>query len=663
VTSIPNWIVFILVNGLALYSSSCLAGYLLRRNTQASLALVASGIIYFVHLTLVVLVLGVIVSKLNVVTVSGLNVLVSLTLINYFRRYCQSFWRPIKSFFCSLIAQRDIFTLLVIFLFIVQALILLLKVVWLPPHVWDVFNYHLSPAVEWYQLEKIPAVIDSPVGRINGATLGITVLSYWFFIFFRDDFLVELPSLLWALMLVPVSYALLRQSSVSQSWSMKFAIVIFFLPIVLMQAVTVKDHLGLNVSFVAGLLFLVAYLMRKDRCFLFVAAMALGLSLGYKIAAPIHVLVAALMFVILLYMQDKQQFLDKLQRIALVKNILIAFVVSFSIGGYWYVKNLIVYGRLHGAYGLKEVSATAAPLQENSQAVGAFEAVVSKASDVDFFVANIKNFLPRVFDYQGYYGTDLVHISGFGPQFSAFGLAAILMVFAALFNKRLRTQPIFLLGATGVILFTVYMVLNFNVNSYRILSFMPMIMIVYAGVMLHQGGLLKEKISGITINVMLLVSIVWCLIQIMPPQYTNLQRLKEFVSMDSAYRTSATFTKWFSVHRPTFYQLLHAFPAQEPIAYISKRGKNFPREVMEDTWSYPYYDRNWRRKLTYVRQPDYLDCNKQHVCTVKPELKKLLSEKRVALLSSCKVNRCLKILDSEFFEMAPGFYYFRAANK
>jgi len=663
VASIPNWVVFLLVNGLALYSSYCFAGYLLRRNSQTSLTLVASGIIYFVHLTLVVLVLGVVVRKLDVVTVTGFNVLLSLALIYYFRSYCQSLCQPIKGFFCSLIAQRDIFTLLVLSLFVIQVLVLLFKVVWLPPHVWDVFNYHLPPAVEWYQQEHIPAVIDSPVGRVNGATLGITVLSYWFFIFFRDDFLVELPSLLWALMLVPVSYAVLRQSAVSQSWSIKFAVVIFFLPIVLMQAVTVKDHLGLNISFVAGLIFLVSYLVRKDRCFLFVAAMAFGLSLGYKIAAPIHVLVAALVFLFVLYGQDKQQFLDKVQRAALVRNMLIAFVISLLIGGYWYVKNFFVYGRLQGAYGLKEVAADNASVQVLPHAAGALETVASKLSNVDFFVANIKNFFPRVFDYQALYGTDLVGISGYGPQFAAFGLLALIITLAAFFNKHLRSQPVFLFAAAGLVLFFVYMFLNFNANSYRILSFLPMIFIAYAGILLHQGGFFQNKFSSLVINLIITVSIVWNLVTILPPQYTNLQRLKEFSTMDAGYRTSAAFTKWFIVHRPNFYRLLHNFSAEEPIAYVSQRGINFPGEVSEDTWTYPYYDKNWQRRLSYIRQKDYLDCNKKRVCTVKPELKSMLSNKGISLLSSCKVNFCLKIRDKDFFEMAPGFYYVRGMKQ
>ena len=63
--SVLNLLVFLLVNGLVVYSAWCLATTLLKDTPSLSLRIVAAGILSFTHATLVVLFLGVIVRTLN----------------------------------------------------------------------------------------------------------------------------------------------------------------------------------------------------------------------------------------------------------------------------------------------------------------------------------------------------------------------------------------------------------------------------------------------------------------------------------------------------------------------------------------------------------------------------------------------------------------------
>lgn len=651
-----NWALFLIVNGLALYSAYCLSGYFLKRSLSPampalSLGIAATGILYFAHITLIVLFLGVVLKYLNLYSVVIASVLVSLALAYRFRLDRQPFAEPLKQSLKRIIKTRDFFLYGIILFFIIQVAILIAKVVILPPHIWDVFAYHLTPAVEWFQQGMIPAVIDTPVKRINAQPLGMTVLNYWYFIFFRDDFLVELPQLLWALLLVPVSYAAMRLLNVSEVWSQKFAILIFFTPIVLMQAITAKDHLGLNVGFFAALLLVLLFLKRWDFRLLVLAAVSFGIVLGYKVSGPIYPVITFIVLIYFIYVTNKKFLADRRSQKALLKASLGSIAVMGVIGGYWYIRNFLVYGSLLGALGIRE------------QVAGASDSAIKAAQFTDSFQTrrfsgNIEDFIPRIFDYQSLYGADLPGLSGFGPQFSAFGIIAMIAAIAVLFIRKYRSNLANFPAWIAVILLLTYFLFYHSNNNYRLFSFLPMIMIAYAAVIFHWLGLYKNKLASGVINLAMLASIAWNFYHILPPNYTNTLALKEFITLNAPQRISAQYTRWFNI-RPSMYKLLGDLPVEEPIAYVSKHGKNFPWEVPDDTWSYLYYDRNWKRRIKYVDQDAYVICNEKAVCRPRMEMKEFLVENAISLVSTCKVNICIDIVDPDFVKLVPGFYYFK----
>ncbi len=649
-----NGLIFLLVNGLLTVSSWQLSSCLLKEHQSLSLRMVATLMLSFAHITIVVLLLGVALRYLNAWSIPLLSLLVSITVLFRCRAHRQPFLPMLSQALTDTFSKRDYFLYIIAGLLVVQIAILLLKVLWLPPHIWDVFVYHLPPAVEWYQRGFIPPVLETTVNRINGAPLGMTVLAYWFFSFFQDDFLVEMPMLLWALTILPASIAVMRQSGVSRAWSFKFAAVIFFLPIVLMQATTNKDHLGLNVGLIAGLLFLAEFIRHRNYALLPLAATAFGLALGYKIAAPVHILVALLVFSIIAVSRHRDLFADGLNLRLLFRSVGLSVAIGVLISGYWYVRNLMVYGRLHGAYGTRLNEAG----ESLANDAGAINAMVGGFRNSDFLLLNVKEFLPRVFDYQNGYGADLVLVSGFGPQFATFGLLALVLAVAALFSARLRRQPVFLLSSVAVLLFGALMFINLNANSYRILSFFPMILIAYAAVQIYHSGWLTERWFSTLTSGLIVLSMVWSGLILLPPHYTNLMRLKEFVSLDHASRTSANFTSWFIRPRPNFYRIIDAIPVSEPIAHVAYRGSFSAGEAGSDTWSYLYMDRHWQRKVYSLYLPLYFDCQDNGDCVAKPALKTFLKQNQVSLLSSCKINRCLNIKDDALIEILPGFYYF-----
>lgn len=653
-TAFFNTLIFLLVNGLVIFSSWSLAAGILRGSNSLSLRVTAVCILYFVHLTAVVLLLGVVLRSLNALSVPLLSVALSSTILFYCRNYRPPFLASARLALADTFSPRDYFLYAIVALFVVQVVVLLAKVIWLPPHIWDVFVYHLPPAVEWYQQGYIPPVLDTTVNRINGAPLGMTLLAYWFFIFFRDDVLVELPMLLWALSLVPVSIALLRQSGVSRPWSVKFAVLIFFLPIVIMQAVTVKDHLGLNIAFLAGLLFLADFLRDGRHRSLSLAAAAFGLMLGYKIAAPVHLLAALMIFSMLLWFRQRPSLLENRARWELIKMTGLSALIVTVVGGYWYIRNMLFFGSLKGAYGAK-ITETGERLATE---YGAVDKTLSTIAHSGFFEVNLKELLPRIFDYQYPYGTDLVAISGFGPQFAAFGFLALVVAVIAVFSRKLRRQPIFLVSSVAVLLFVVLMFINLNINSYRILSFFPMVLIAYTGVQLFLSKMLDQGWIRLLTNGIALFSILWSFLNLLPPQYTNPMRLVEFGSLGHESRISANYTKHFLNPRPSLYRIMDAIPVDEPIAYVSYSGSYSEGEATIDTWQYLYMDRHWQRRTHQLHLPQYFNCQQNGRCEAKQSLRSFLQENKVSLLSSCKINRCLDITDNSLVEVIPGLYFF-----
>jgi len=652
-----SWGLFILVNGLAIKSSYSAAAFLNRSDRSFALSAVTTGVIYLAVITATIMVLGTIFQAIDRTTVASVSAAISVAMIIVFRRKRRPFHSEIAHAWMVLRREGDIFLYLLVAIFLLQAIILIVKVAWLPPHVWDVFYYHITPAVEWYQRGEIPLTLDVAAQNMNRVPLGGTVLSYWFFIFFGDDFLVNLPQTLWALLLVPITYLLGRLGGVGRAWAIKFAILVFFIPFVLMQAITCKDHLALTASFLAGVIMLCQYLRNQDYRMLITAGIAFALTLGYKRAAPAFLAVALVLFLILLWINRGRIFAHGRQLQGLAVAAVISVVSAFLVSGFWIYRG-IVSGRsaivLPPRQGIASDAASAAAAA-GAHAHGRFS--------LDALVYNAKAFFGRVLDFHGAYTADLSRISGFGPQFTVFGLVALFFAVVIVFRRREYRRPELLAVLVGLALFGAFLITNYNANtnSYRILVFLPIIMIGYAGVLLWRLRCLQSRWSGGMVNIAMLICVLWSMLTVLPPALTNPMQFKAYVTAPSSYQTTGTYTQFFSLFRPDFYRVLAAMPASEPVGIVSPPlfNKLFRKGQIE-TWSYPYYDRNWERRLVYFHDRDILKCNPANLtCLPSPQLKADLEKKQIHLVSTCPTNRCVVLNDPDFYELAPGFYYFR----
>ncbi len=646
-----NWLLFIFVNGLALYASRSLTAFLNRSDRSFALSLVTTGVIYLAQITLLVIILGAVFQHLDRTTLMACSVGLSTILITAFRRRRRPFLADLRYAWKGLSRDSDTFLKILSLLFVIQAVLLLAKAAWIPPHIWDVFYYHLAPAVEWYQQGMIPLAIDTPAQHMNRVPLGMSVLSYWFFIFFEDDLLVNLPQTLWALMIAPLTYSLLRLGQVNRSWSAKFAIATFFIPFVLMQAITSKDHLGLTVSFLTGVLMLASYLQRHDSRLLVTAGLAFGLTLGYKSASLAMLAVTLAFFLIFLFARRREILAIEAKRRALITSAGIGSLLALMIGGFWYLRRLLT----------GSVTTPLPPARSIAEATagGGGEAARFSLAAIQH---NVQEFIYRIFDLRGAYTADLIGISGFGPQFVSFGLIALFGASLAIFLRRSYRRPEFLFIVTVTVLFVLFLISNYsaNINSYRILIFMPIVMIAYACIMLFRRGWLRVPAIAFGVNLLLLVCVVWDLLVTLPPPLTNQREFKAFITAPAAYQTSGTYNQWFSLQRPDFHRLLDALPTSTVIAIVSPPQFNqLFRKGQAETWSYPYYDRHWQRHLAYFKDRGDLRCDAARlVCQPTDQFKAGLLKANIQLVSSCPTNRCVGLQDPDFFEITPGFYYF-----
>ena len=121
-----------------------------------------------------------------------------------------------------------------------------------------------------------------------------------------------------------------------------------------MQAVTAKDHLGLNIGFFSALLFMVLFLKHGHYRYLGLSAVAFGLMLGYKLSGPVYPLISGAIFLWLVYRNRRPIFAVRGERLRLVRALGVCALVILSLGGYWYGKNLFLYGDLQGRYTVAE---------------------------------------------------------------------------------------------------------------------------------------------------------------------------------------------------------------------------------------------------------------------------------------------------------------------
>jgi hypothetical protein len=651
-------VIFALLNIVMIFSSH-LAAYSYFRKDHFSQQLTTAFLLFIAQVTVSTLFLGVIVKDLSLGSICLLNAAVSFLIIFILRKKIKASiresWQKCVDFSKYLLDTRDYFLYFFLLLFGVQIVILLIKIYYLPPAVWDAFTYHLHPVVEWYQRGMIPLFIDTPVERVNFKSLGSGLMVFWVFTFFRDTTWAELPQFFHGLFLVISSYSIMLKMNVRKNTALRYALLIYFIPSVLIQSRTCQNHLTLTTLILITMMITINVLYRKKYSRVILLFLALGVLLGTKLNAP-QIMVALFLALLVSKGFKKYKIFEFLKQNRLL--IIIGAGLTLISGSFWHIKNIILFKNPLGPY-IPELSWSESFLT-NLVNVG------------ETLIKNILAFPFRITDVTTNYLPDLTHISGFGIQFFVFGIIAYISVFLFLIRKKIgrNTIPGLLLFFPVILLFS-YFLYYYTEFNYRMFIFFPVFgLILWAFV---QSNLKITNKHRVYLDVLILCMILFNMLVCYYPghiyretydwktPFTVKSSLDEinvkwktlFSTTHPPGRTAVKYFPYISRGTSTPWGFIDAYvDPGEPIGYLGDR----------DSWVFPYFDNRLKRKIYHLQSlPGFNLIDKGENNTIVEcslRFKESLKRKKIHYIHLNFKKNKLRINDKSMISITRALYYF-----
>ena|GEM_PF-1146144 len=712
--------IFILLNILMIFSSNCIA-YKFFQKSNFSEQLITAFLIYISQITFSILFLGVVVKNLSIPFIFILNGSISLFIVFVLRKIikesiCHSYQR-ISDFSKYLFHIKDFFLYLFLFLFITQVLLLFIKMVYLPPYVWDVLQYHLHPVVEWKQQNMIPSFIDTPVGHVNNYPLGSKLLHFWFIRFFHDITWIEFPQFIFGIFLVIVSYTIMRKMTVKRNNALRYAILIYFIPSILIESRTCQDHVVLTGMILTTMLYFIDIFYENKSFCIIPLSLSLGVLLGTKISSP-HIIFIFLFtillskgfsgtrvlkflsenrgeivpgfFIILIlgsfWFLKSEHVLNKYFRIApyiISKNLFFIFIIVFLL--FLFLKGLkkipvikrikkkrvviigIIVISILGSFGIMKnmyffktfLLGNTSPAPILSDPSFLTEYPIFKPFP-DRFVKNILSFPFRIKDVGMYlpYSASLQNQSGFGVQFFSFGLIAYIIIgILFIVKKKYRKNMVGFVFIFSIVLLGSYFFYYYSFFNYRLFIFFPVFGIILWSYILHQFDLKKYylKFIDVLILIMILFNLAACFYEGKEEKY----RWKTLFTMNNSFdRTSIKYSS-FSKGDAWRYIDEYLNPG-EPIGYVGH-----PYVVFQ------YFDNQLKRRVHFLpslpgfRLKAWL--NKKKKFRFNPLLKKSLKQRNIHFLHinlphwhfNKKKKKPIFIKDRTISQVTKNLFYFK----
>ena len=643
--------VFILLN-LLMLASSYAAAYRFTADSAFSEKLISTFLLYVSQVSFTLLFLGVAIKNLGFLPIILLNAFISLLLLLTLKKYSKAaapdFFHQCRASFSRLLKTRDYFLYILITLFCLQVLLLLIKIYFLPPHVWDAFAYHLHPVVEWFQGNMIPAAIDTPVVRLNRNPLGLKLFHFWFVKFFQDLTWVELPQFLYGIIATLASYALMLKMEIRKRSALKYAILIYFIPLILLESRTCQDHLALLGTMLMAALYFVNVFFQKKISQFFFLGLAFGLVIGTKISGPHIVLV----FFLALFLSSG---FKPLRAPGFLKKnagpLCLGIIALFALGGYWYVKDTLILSsylrtlsklfRFNFAVIVVLLAAAALLLRwsfrkppvarffknkivitigvlvllvgvtvalvNNSGLIKGFvlghESPTALLTDQRFyaqyplleavksrFVKNLLAFPFRIKDIGLYmeYTPDFLEQSGFGIQFFGFGLLAYALMTLLMFRKKYRASIMGFVYIFSLLLLGTYFAYYYSSANYRLFMFFPVFGIILWAFLAEKLNLPKYCLAFIHLLMvgMILFNITVTLFE------GNAAKNRWKTTLTTTNPRERTSIRFSPLLKGADWRFIDRCTRPgEPVGYLAHL----------DSWTFPYFDNRMERRIYHLR--------------------------------------------------------------
>jgi len=602
--------------------------------------------IFMSQITFTTLCLGVILERLNDRTLFMFNTGISLVIIFLLKKgivaktktLFQQLWFGIKEIW----QLSDLtFTLMVVISFI-QVSFTLVKIYYLPPFVHDVLTTYLLPVVNWFQRERILTLLPLPDARQNTNRFGSKLISFWFVAFDGNLTLVEMTQFLFSFIIPIVAFRLIRKLGVEKRIALRYAVLIYFIPSILIESRTTQDHLTMVASFLIGLSFLINVIFEGKKHHWVLFGLSWGLFLGMKIIAPMYILIT--LFVLLVIFWDTRKQYWRLLKCNF-RNITLAGFLIACIGGYWFARDLKAYGTL--------ISGQLVP-----NVTGKLDGDLFKTILVFFnrFSENWLNFFTRISDKGGgAYTADLTNISGFGVQFFTFGLLGLVIgfIYFTVINKNKLEGRLFnLLFWSTVLIQFGYFAFYWTPYSYRLYMLTPIMALVFWAKVASRMQFTRTQTQ--ILNMLFIVILIFNLTTCFFGENTSAAKLNNMRYLSAKERTVTN----YSVHLGNdFGYIDHYLPANIAVGFS-------PRSLSGgDTFVAPYYDNQMNRQVLFLDIFFALNSARSNQNTDKfkldlAELKDTLLENDISFIYV--YDRLEPLLQGlpEFSKLYPHLYYF-----
>jgi len=586
-----NTLSYIIVN-LLLYISWFL--FLLRIRTGLSFAdrLIGTFILALAQIVLTEMFLGIIFRSLYLIPLMVLNVGISSIIIVA----CVSGVKgrtvldEMRNGFVGLIRliRRDMILSLISVIFIILTGYILFIGYLFPPYTWDALWYHLPIVGRIIQSGAImenptPSMIDQ---FMNIFPKNIELFFIWQIIFLHSDIIVDLTQLLFSLVGILTIYSLAVKIGMDRRYAVYSGLLFFFTPIIILQSKTAYVDVAVGVLFLIAINFLVHERGTKSTIpSISLAGITTGILLGSKGSGPLFLITMCTMILLrelLGYLNPFKLFHNRVVDRDELKEGLRRYGVYFLmpsilIGGYWYIKNWVLYG--NPVYPM-EIS-----LMNVTIFKGLYNGIIDPAPDIILRLSPIERPLYVWLEKVRYYLYDS-RFSGFGPIWFILSLPSIAF---CLVRSMRRGRFGFLFVAMVVIITFVLYPRNWNT---RYVIFVVGLGALSIGMMLEYFSD-KRVLKMITFSLVLYTALTSNSPAITPEQ------IKRFIHLPSSRRTIVEHDP-FNIHL----QARQEYGYWDWIRHHIKEG-DVLAYTFEPLFMAPLWNGAYSNRVIYVKAESY----------------------------------------------------------
>ena len=433
----------------------------------------------------------------------------------------------------SSILLRDAVLSCIFILFLISVCWIIFLGYLFPSYTWDALWYHL-PMVGYITqsgaIQEIPATYFIEQ-FINIFPKNIELLFLWNTIFLKDDAIIDLTQCLFTLIGVLTVYSLARKLKINERSAAYSALLFFFTPILILQSTTNYVDIAVSVLFLVAVNFQLCRSTANSnnndgsgypgdaRTPLLLCGLATGILLGSKGSGPLFVIILTAAFLtheLAGYYSRKKLFgstqpgkvPDHIN--SRIKDIFIKYVTFFVLpavllGGYWYIKNWVIYG------------SPVYPMEISIFNVTIFKGLYAGIIDPSPEVINNLSFLQRpLYVWQErvkYYLYDS-RLSGFGPlwfilflpslvfsavyairkkDYNFLFISALLAVSFILYPRNWNTRYVIFIVGLGALSFGI--VLEYFIDRGKVLKFFALLLVVYTFLFSNSPCIMPGKVK------------------------------------------------------------------------------------------------------------------------------------------------------------------------